>query len=460
MILNSHFSFYRTITVLCKSTTLSIFQVPGRKIIWYRCCFILLFSFILILTSCNSITTTSENRQDSIPVITFPETSSISKEETAALKYECEQWYDSALKQTGFNGGILVAKNGNIIFEQYHGTGHLPGSDTIGANSPLHIASTSKTFTAMAVLKLWQDGKLNIDDDYNKYFPQFNYPGITIRSLLSQRSGLPNYTYFMESLGWDKTKFVTNEDILNFLITRKSELTDITSPNTHFTYCNTNYALLALLIEKASRKKYAEYLDQTFFIPLQMKNSYVFKLADTLKAIPSYDWRGRLQPLNFLDLVYGDKNIYTTPRDLLIWDRALTGNLLFTPETLKQAYAPYSNEKPGIRNYGLGWRMYNYPTGKKIIYHNGWWHGSNASFIRQLYDSATIIVIGNKFNRSVYHAKDLMSVFGDYYNPGDEEETDNVKLPDSDTVLKTVGSGLHRSKKKSGINPSSSREKH
>jgi CubicO group peptidase (beta-lactamase class C family) len=184
---------------------------------------------------------------------------------------------------------------------------------------------------------------------------------------------------------------------------------------------------LALLIEKVTGKKYADYLSETFFTPLQMKNSYVFKLGDTAKATPSYNWKGKPEALNFLDQVYGDKNIYTTPRDLLIWDKALRTNLLFKPETLEEAYSPYSNERPGVRNYGLGWRMYLYPTGKKIIYHNGWWHGSNASFIRLLNDSATIIIIGNKFTRSVYQAKKLTSIFGNYGDHIDEDETDPVK---------------------------------
>ena len=274
----------------------------------------------------------------------------------------------------------------------------------------------------MAVLKLWQDGKLNIDDELSKYFPQFNYPGVTIRCLLNHRSGLPNYLYFMENLGWDQSRFVTNQDILDFLITRKAELTDITTPCRHFTYCNTNYALLALLIEKVSSKKYADYIKETFFIPLHMDHSFVFSLADTARAAPSYDWRGRLEPLNYLDVVYGDKNIYTTVRDLLTWDRALSCNLLFSKQTLDQAYSPYSNERPGIRNYGLGWRMNIYPDGKKMIYHNGWWHGSNASFIRLLNDTATIILIGNKFNRNIYHAKMLTSIFDSNYSPGNEEE--------------------------------------
>jgi CubicO group peptidase (beta-lactamase class C family) len=242
---------------------------------------------------------------------------------------------------------------------------------------------------------------------------------------------LPNYLYFLENLGWDITKFATNEDVLNNLIARKAELVGIEPPDTHFSYCNTNFALLALLIEKLSGKKYGDYLNKTFFAPLQMNNSFVFNLSDSNRVNPSYDWKGRLMHYNFLDGVYGDKNIYTTPRDLLIWDRALQSNLLFTPETLAQAYTPYSNEKPGIKNYGLGWRMNIYPTGKRIIFHNGWWHGSNSVFIRMLQDSATIIVIGNKFTRAIYGARILCNLFGEYYTNDEDEENESAKSLDS-----------------------------
>jgi CubicO group peptidase (beta-lactamase class C family) len=406
--------------------------------------------FLLCSSGCNSSPSSKKNiTEDSIAIIHLPEPGKITTAEADRIKQVCKAWYDTVLLQQGFNGGMIVAKDGNIVFEKYHGTGHLPGKDTITANMPLHIASISKTFTAMAVLKLWQDGKLNIDDEYSKYFPAFNYPGLTIRCLLNHRSGLPNYNYFMETLGWDKTRFVKNEDVLDYLITRKAELPEVLPPGTHFSYCNTNYALLALLIEKITGLKYAGYMSRTFFKPLQMTHTYVFSLADTLKAIPSYNWRGTAEAFNFLDQVYGDKNIYTTPQDLLTWDRALTPNLIFTPETLDQAYAPYSNEKTGQHNYGLGWRMNIFPDGNKIIYHNGWWHGSNATFIRLLKEKATIILIGNKFTRTIYHAKVLTSIFGDYYLPVEEEENltakDSVKLPG--TSLKKDSMQIPKSKK-------------
>jgi len=203
---------------------------------------------------------------------------------------------------------------------------------------------------------------------------------------------------------------------------------DIAPPNTRFTYCNTNYALLALLIEKTSGKNYGDYLQETFFSPLQMKHTFVYNnKTDSGKVLLSHDGRGRIIPLNFLDFVYGDKNVYSTPRDLLTWDKALTSGKLFTQKTLAEAYTPYSNEKPGVRNYGLGWRMNNFPTGKKMIYHNGWWHGNNAAFIRLLQDSATIVVLGNKENHGIYHAKDLASLFGNYFGDGEDDENETTR---------------------------------
>ncbi len=406
------------------------FIIPFSFLFFY----LLLAGIITIFSSCSAVSESKPKLQgnNSLTVLSLPDQPAVSKAEAARINTACGNWYDSVLKQKGFNGSILVAKNGHIIFEKYSGTAHLPGTDAITENTALHIASVSKTFTAMAILKLMQDGKLNVDDEFSKYFKTFNYPGVTLRTLLNHRSGLPNYTHFLDNMGWDKSRIASNDDVLNFLIMRKAELTDITAPNTHFSYCNTNYVLLALLIEKITGKKYADYLNESFFVPLQMKNTYVFSLADTARAIPSYNWRGKPEAFTFLDQVYGDKNIYTTARDLLIWDRALQTNLLFKPETLEEAYTPYSNEKRGIRNYGLGWRMNIYPTGEKIIYHNGWWHGSNASFIRLLHNSATIIVIGNKFTRSVYHAKALTSIFGNYDNQVEDE------LPESDKQNETV----------------------
>lgn len=400
---------------------------------------------VLVLGACNSTPKTTE---------IIPGTSSVRIQMLAPVPLNaattehyravCQHWYDSVLKNHGFNGGMVVAKNGNIVFEAYNGTGRPGSTDTITDSTSFHIASVSKTFTAMAILKLWQDGKLNIDDEYSKYFPAFDYPGVTIRTMLNHRSGLPNYVHFMENMGWDKKVNITNETVLDFMINRKAEIPNTGSPNRGFAYCNTNYALLALLLEKISGKKYGDYLQETFFSPLQMHHTFVYDhTRDSGKVTMSYDWKGGLIPFNFLDQVYGDKNIYSTPRDLLTWDRALSSGILFNQKTLDEAYTPYSNEKPGVRNYGLGWRMNNYPTGKKMIYHNGWWHGNNAAFIRLTQDSATIIVLGNKYNRGIYHARDLANLFGSYTSADEEEESEASK-PAEPVIRKKISKKVNK----------------
>ena len=324
-----------------------------------------------------------------------------------------ESFYDLYLKPSGFNGAMLVAKNGQIVFEKYAGFKHLEERDSIDMNTTFHLASVSKTFTGMAICKLWEDGKLDINNEVSVYLEGFNYPGVTVKTLLNHRSGLPNYVHVMEEKGWDKKTMITNQDVLQFMITKKKDLM-VGKPDRGFSYCNTNYALLALIIEKVSGKAYKDYLKESFFTPLQMDNSFVFLPEMESTVMPSYNWRRQKEPFTYLDGVYGDKNVYSTPRDMLRWDIGLSSGKLFKSETLEAAYTGYSNEKPGVKNYGLGWRMYNYPNNKKIIYHNGWWHGNNTVFTRLIQDSATVIILGNKYNRRIYDAKKLFTAFGNY----------------------------------------------
>ena len=371
----------------------------------------IVFIFSLIFFGCNSASTRSGDISADTTLYKPPAPGVLPASELTNYQNGIAEYYEKKLGRTGFNGAILVAKNGQVVFEKYDGYYDLKKKDTLTANSAFHLASITKTFTGMAILKLEEAGKLSIDDDVKLYFPEFPYDNVTIRLLLNHRSGLPNYTYFMDKLGWNKKQYCSNRDVLDYLIKFKPPGSG--RPDTHFSYCNTNYTLLALIIEKASGQEYGDYLKQTFFDPLRMKDTYVFNMAtDSARAMPSFDGRGRMEPVTFLDVTAGDKNVYSTPRDLLKWDQALYTNQLFTKETLEKAFTPYSNERPGIRNYGLGWRMNVYPDNRKVIYHNGWWHGNNTVFIRMIHDSVTIIVLGNKYKPSIYKSKDIADVFG------------------------------------------------
>jgi hypothetical protein len=141
-----------------------------------------------------------------------------------------------------------------------------------------------------------------------------------------------------------------------------------------------------------------------------MTDSYVFSVADTANYIPSYKNNNVPYRIEKLDCIYGDKNVYSTVRDLFLWDRALHEGTYVNQSSQTLAYQPYSFETKSFHNYGLGWRLLNSPT-EEIVYHNGWWHGNNTVFTRYIRDSATIIVLGNRYNRNIYQAKKLSSAF-------------------------------------------------
>ncbi len=333
---------------------------------------------------------------------------------------------DSIFRRTRLNGSVLVAKHGQIIYETYNGYSNPRlKSDTITANTPFHLASISKTFTGMAIMRLAEQGRLNIDDTVSKHLAGFPCEGVTIRTLLNHRSGIPKYDHYMENMGWDKKKLVTNQDVLDFIIARHKDI-PIARPDRGFSYSNTNYALLALIIEKTSGLGYGDYLKKTFFEPLGMNDSYVFSMSDTGRYLPSFYYSGRPYQFDYLDLVYGDKNVYSTVRDLLKWDQALRNDSLFTKQTLEAAYMPYSFEKPGTHNYGLGWRMYCLKNGKKLIYHNGWWHGNRTAFYRLLDEDVTIIALCNNDAKKVYSVKEMADIFGDYMQRRDHDDDDDV----------------------------------
>jgi len=362
-----------------------------------------------------------------------PSPSPLSKDEFRQYYRQLSAFFDSTLLEgRQFNGQILIAKNGSVLYEKYIGKKDLRKKDTMDASTSLHIASTSKTFTGVAILRLIQEGKLGLDDSLSRYFPELPYRGITVKMLLNHRSGLPNYVHFMDKTSWDKKVYCTNKDVFNILVNEPPNKE--ANPGRKFSYCNTNYLLLALLIEKITGKTFPDYMREKFFVPLQMKDTYVFSLKDTLTANPSFKADGYIWTNDFLDGTYGDKNVYTTARDLLKWDQALYTDQVISKALLDSAFTSYSNERPSIHNYGLGFRLMNLPNNKKIVYHFGKWHGCNAAFARLIDEKVTIIILGNRFNRGIYGTAHLSyDLFGEYFQKTstEEEETDTIPLKKS-----------------------------
>lgn len=402
-------------------------QIPLLKTI------VLFLLPVVLIIACNS-SADKKPVDDSLEY--YPPTpKKLTKEEFRNYYRQLSAFFDTMLLNKGFSGGVLVARDGNVIYEKYMGISDLQKNDSLTNSTPMHIASTSKTFTGVAVLRMVQEGKLSLDDSLGKFFPGFPYRGITVKMLLSHRSGLPNYLYFMSNNKWGilpngkwNRQYATNQDVLDMMYSKKPDPTG--RPGGRFNYSNTNYVLLAMIIEKISGQSYPDHMRQKYFEPLLMNNTYVFTLKDTLAATPSFTNNGTYWQYDFLDATYGDKNIYTTPEDLLKWDQALYSDQVLQKPLLDSAFAPYSFEKPSVHNYGLGWRLQLIPNGKKVVYHFGKWHGFNAAFARLTDEKVTIIILGNRFNRAIYDAAlRCYDIFGDYRQgtESDPDEIDSLK---------------------------------
>lgn len=379
-----------------------------------------LLILILVLSSCTNKKKV-ELLDSELPKNVLPEMKPVSNEYPkltsdfiTKTKNAIDVFYNKNWPNNSANGSFLVAKNGQILYERYNGFANFNTKKQIDKNTPLHIASVSKVLTATAILKLINAKKMELDQKVNTILKEFPYPGVTIRTLLNHRSGMRNYSYFTDKKEiWDKHKTITNQDLLTLMATKNIDLEYKT--DTHFSYCNTNYAMLALVIEKITNLSYKEAMKQIIFKPLDMNDTYVFDYeTDKKTAVPSYKGNKMEIGLDFLDAIYGDKNIYSTPRDLLKFDRARSSSSFLNPKLLNQIYTGYSNERKGKRNYGLGIRMINWENGQDLYYHNGWWHGSTSSYILLKKENVTIIALSNKFTRSTYNVRKLSVLFGAY----------------------------------------------
>lgn len=384
---------------------------------------------LFILSSCEKEKKKVELRDDQLPKTTLPIMKPLLQKEPPleALyvnqkKAQIDSFYKKNWPNNTANGSFLVAKNGQIIFEKYEGFSNFSDKSLINANTPLHIASVSKVITATAILKLVNAKRITLDQKVNTLLTEFPYPDVTIRTLLNHRSGMRNYAYFTDrdKSVWDRKNILTNQDILTLLATKNIELENKT--DTRFSYCNTNYAILALIIEKVTKKTYKDAMAAIIFEPLGMKNTYVFDYEkDKNTAVTSYKGNKVEIGKDYLDAVYGDKNIFSTPRDLLKFDRARSSTQFLNPSLLKEVYLGYSNERKGTKNYGLGIRMINWDTGQNFYFHNGWWHGNTSSYITLKEEGVTIIALSNKFTRKTYNVRKLAVLFGDYpFKIGDE----------------------------------------
>jgi len=312
-------------------------------------------------------------------------------------------------KKYGFNGNVLVARDGKILYQKAVGWADYLHRDSLNINSEFEMASITKTFTGVAIMQLVEKGKLSLKDDVKKFYPNFPYEGINIKLLLTHRSGMMNYVYFTDGIWKDKKKPMSNQDVMNLIIEHKPPR--YAKPDTRFHYNNSNYMVLAAIIEKVTGKTYADYMMENVFKPAGMKNTHVYSTTVYPKIpvdVVGHDrsWRYSVVQ-NFLDGPVGDKGIYSTLHDMVLYDNALRKGRLLSKASLDSAYTGYSKPVNGHFNYGYGWRLFDGDNGSKVVYHTGWWHGFRHIYVRDLDQKIVVLFLGNLTNGSLMHLDDL-----------------------------------------------------
>ena len=304
-------------------------------------------------------------------------------------------------KRGVFNGTVLYAEYGEPVYTGAFGYKDFRKRERMEPDAAFQLASVSKMFTAYAIMVLKEQGLLDYDDPVVKYIPELPYKEVTIRQLLTHRSGLSRYMSLADKY-WDINKPIRNEDVISLFV--KYEPSPYFKPDDGFHYCNTNYALLASVVERISGQPFDEFVKAAVFDPLGMNDSFIYHIEndsviryEVPVGVPGYRARGRgLTKVAdyYLNGVMGDKGVYSTVEDLFRFSLALDNGYPVPLSSLEEAFAPGSPKYYRRKdNYGFGWRLKD--SHDSTAYHFGWWKGFRTYFIRDMKNQRVLIALTN-----------------------------------------------------------------
>lgn len=315
------------------------------------------------------------------------------------------------------SGAFLVVDSGKVIYEGYFGYEDVDKKNKINELSRFELASVSKQFTSMAIMQLEDKGKLSYEDEINKYFPNLKFKGVKIKNLLRNTSGIPEFLAWDQSW-FDKTKINTNKDALQIIENRIDTL--LFNPGDKYYYSNTNWVLLALIVEKTSGQSFAKYMDKYVVKPAGMKNTSVFSARSpksnlknyaigtsynaNTKSFESVDNFSSYHYVKYLDGIYGPYGIASTAKDLLKWNEALYNNKLLKKEKFSTAInVDTLNNGKKIQMsglyYGHGWLFTDSTDNMdKMHFHTGGYPGYHTINVRENKNKRYFVALINKWN--------------------------------------------------------------
>lgn len=344
-----------------------------------------------------------------------------------------DSFFSTIDKNGDISGSVLVAENGKILYQKSFGYADAQNKILNTANTLFQIASVSKLFTSIAVLQLCEQKKLNLNDQYAKYFQDFPYPEVTINQLLSNTSGIPDIgEIFLPLWRLNRDTIFTLNDVIPALRISKLPLTF--QSGEAWEYVNINFVLAALLVEKVSGKKFDSYLSKHIFKPSGMKNTFQKASGTNPYTQPNvaynYDFpfSYSITPVrvdsfatNDFKVHYktwpseGDANIYTSVSDLVNFENALYNGILLKQKSLNLLFSPSTKnngKKVTLRGvgseigvigdfyWGFGNRISLDSTMGKIVWESGGMPGCAANIIMNLTKHQLIVWFNNKRSSS------------------------------------------------------------
>jgi len=300
-----------------------------------------------------------------------------------------------------FNGSVLVAEKGEVIYKNGFGMANFEWDIANQADTKHRLGSITKQFTAMLILQMVEEGKLDLEATVSKYIPDYskiNGDKITIHHLLTHTSGIPNYTAqsgFMKDLSRDPYKPM---DFLSIF----ADSTLVFTPGSDFQYSNSGYFLLGAIMEQVSGKSYEELLHENIFSPLKMTDSGYDNHNDIIKRRSTgYEKSGKLvENSRYIDMTipYAAGSMYSTSEDLYLWDQAL-----YTEKILSQKYLDlmFKEHVPAFgQNYAYGWLVGEMPVGTSektvsSVGHGGGINGFNTLITRIVEDKSLVVLLSN-----------------------------------------------------------------
>lgn len=322
-------------------------------------------------------------------------------------------YFNRFINQRNFNGQILVAKGNTIIFDTTSGYANVRKKIPLKKSSAIQLASVTKPITATVLLQLVEEGKVNISDTITKFLPNLpkHYSNITIEHLLAHRSGLAQYYYYCDELLDNKKELIYNDTVLCVI--------DFHNPNHYFkpgkkyNYCNTNYLLLASIIESIENENYPDIVKKRIFDVCKMDDSFVIDIKkDTFpkNLTLGHNLKNKPFELDYLDGIVGDKGIFSSARDLYKFDRFFSDCGILNDSLIQIAISAQNKIKKNT-SYGYGWRLRYHKNLGKIVYHTGWWHGNRHTYLKIPSSDYTIIILSNALKGSIYNLNEMLDVF-------------------------------------------------